>query len=198
MGILDSRAPRSVVSSQTVRTTPIFDVVEDRVRLSPEADPVTRAYLRHPGAVAVLAADDDLRVLLIRQYRHPVGEELWEIPAGLLDVEGEPPEETARRELFEEADLRAERWTPLVEHLPSPGSTDEAVRLFLAEGLHEVPEDQRHRREHEEAEIVTRWVPLSDLVEAVMSGSVRNANTVVGALALQAVHMRDRARAGAG
>lgn len=196
MSIRDSRAPRPVVSSETVRSTPIFDLVEDRVALSSETDPVTRAYLRHPGAAAVLAVDQDDHVLLISQYRHPVGEQLWEIPAGLLDVDDGSPLDTARRELFEETDLRAERWVHLVDHLPSAGSTDELIRVFLAEGLSPVPEGERHTREHEEAEIVVRRVPLPELLEAVLSGAVRNANTVIGALALHA--RRTGARPGAG
>lgn len=184
MAIRDTPAPRPTTASQTVHSTPIFDVIEDQVRLSREAEPVTRAYLRHPGAVGIIAVDEEDRVLLVRQYRHPVGHQLWEVPAGLLDTDGETPLETAQRELLEEADLRAQRWTPLLEHLPSPGSTDEAVRLFLAEGLSEVPADQRHTREHEEAEMVARWLPLKELLQLVTTGAVRNANTVIGALAL--------------
>lgn len=190
MSIEDHPAPRPVHNSETVHSTPIFDVVEDQVVLQEGGEPVTRAYLRHPGAVAIVAVDEQDRVLLLRQYRHPVGAQLWEIPAGLLDVAGEPLLETAKRELYEEADLQAERWSQLIDHLPSPGSTDETVRIYLAEGLTEVPEDARHLREHEEAEIITRWVPTTELVEAVLSGAVRNANTVIGALALQALRHR--------
>lgn len=196
MAIRDTPASRPTTASETVHSTPIFDVVEDQVVLQEGGESVTRAYLRHPGAVAIVAVDEQDRVLLLRQYRHPVGAQLWEIPAGLLDLAGEPLLETAKRELYEEADLQAERWSQLIDHLPSPGSTDETVRIYLAEGLTEVPEDARHPREHEEAEIITRWVPTTELVEAVLSGAVRNANTVIGALALQALRHRCGTEAG--
>src|SRR4029453_8780722 len=94
-----------------------------------------REVVRHPGAVAVVAVDDWERVVLLRQYRHPVGGYLWELPAGLRDEDGEPPLETAKRELAEEVLLAAEQWSLLTTHYSSPGFCDELVLVYLAEGL---------------------------------------------------------------
>ena len=98
-------------------------------------DRVVRDYVDHTGAVAIVALDEDDRVLLIQQYRHPIRHRDWEIPAGLLDVDGEPATETAKRELAEEVDLVASTWEPLVSVFSTPGGSNEVVQLFLATGL---------------------------------------------------------------
>lgn len=144
---------------------------------------LTREFVDHPGAVAVVAIDDEERVCLIRQYRHPVRSELWEIPAGLLDVPGESLVDAARRELAEEADLRAEDWSVLIDQYPTPGSSSESIRIFLARGLQEIPAEQRHEREAEEAHMIRRWVPLDDAVTAALNGGLHNANTLIGVMA---------------
>ncbi len=144
---------------------------------------VVREYIRHPGAVAVIALDDDERVLLLRQYRHPVRSLLWEPPAGLLDVEGEDLRAAAERELMEEADLRAERWDVLVDYYTTPGGSDEPIRVFLARGLSHVPHHERHEREDEERDMASAWVPLDEAVSAVLGGRVHNPSAVVGILA---------------
>ena len=159
----------------------IFDVVVDDVDLG-EAGTVTREYVDHPGAVAVVALDDDGRVALLDQYRHPVRSVLWEIPAGLLDVAGEPAVVAAARELAEEADLRAGRWDVLADFLTSPGGSNEALRVFLARDLSPVPAAERHVRTDEEAAMQVRWVPLDEVVARVLDGSLHNPSTVVGAL----------------
>jgi len=181
----DSFAHRPVTASETVYSGLVWDVVRDTVDLG-EAGTVRREYVKHTGAVAVMAMDDDGRVLFIRQYRHPVGMQLWELPAGLLDVAGEPPLEAARRELAEEADLRAERWDVLVDWFNSPGGMTEALRLYLARGLSEVPEAERHTREAEEHGMLTAWVPLAEAVDAVLTGRLHNPGSVVGVLAADA------------
>lgn len=147
------------------------------------AEWLTREYIEHCGAVAIVALDDDDQVCLIRQYRHSVGQELWEIPAGLLDVDDEPLLATAQRELAEETDLRAREWTVLAEHYPTAGSSSEGIRVFLARGLSDVPESERHTRDAEEAHLVKRWVPLSAALDGVLVGEIRNANTVIGVMA---------------
>ncbi len=141
-----------------------------------------REYVDHPGAVAVVALDDDGRVALVNQYRHPVRSVLWEIPAGLLDVEGEDAQLAAARELAEEADLRAARWDVLADFLTSPGISNEALRVFLARDLSPVPEAERHERTEEEAGMELRWVPLDEVVERVLDGSLHNPSTIVGAM----------------
>lgn len=172
----------------------IFDVVRDHVDLGGEAGEVTREYLRHPGAVVVLAlreSADGADVLVIQQYRHALGVTEWELPAGLLDVPGEEPQLAAARELAEETDLRARTWHTLSGYSSSPGIIDETVRIFLARDLSEVPAGERHQREGEELGMPTRWVRLHDAVDAVLAGQVSNTGLVVGVLAAQASRARD-------
>ncbi|MDO5494857.1 MAG: NUDIX hydrolase, partial [bacterium] len=148
MSYSDARAHRPVVESREVWAGRIFSVASDEVQLS--GGTVTREWIDHPGAVAIVALDDDDRVALIRQYRHPVRGELWEIPAGLLDVEGEDYLEAAKRELAEETDLVASEWSVLVDYFCTPGASNESLRIFLARGISDAPEV--HEREDEEAE----------------------------------------------
>src|SRR5690606_19497659 len=157
----------------------VWDVRSDTVRYGDGE--IVRQYVDHPGAAAVVAIDDEERVALIQQYRHPIRHRDWEIPAGLLDVPGEPPIETARRELEEEVDLRAESIEPLVSIFTTPGGNDEVVHIFLARGLTSAP--HTHVREQEEADIRLEWVPLRDAVEAVLAGRMRNGILASGVLA---------------
>lgn len=180
--VVDVPAPRPVLRTELVHDGMVWDVVRDTVDLG-DSGTVRREYVRHPGAVAVLALDDEDRVLLLRQYRHPVRHELWEPPAGLLDVPGEDLVVAAARELAEEADLVAGSWWVLADYLTTPGGSDEAIRIYLARGLSPVPEADRHVREAEERDIVVRWVPLDEAVDAVLRGELRNPSTVVGVLA---------------
>lgn len=146
----------------------------------PDGAVVARDVVEHPGAVGVVALDADGRVGLIEQYRHPVGERLWELPAGLLDVFGESALAAAARELGEEAGLTAGRWDVLVDMLTSPGMTDEAIRVYLARDLQEV---ERPPGAHEEADLRLAWVPLTDAVTRVLAGKIRNGMACVGLLA---------------
>ncbi|MFF7547031.1 NUDIX domain-containing protein [Streptomyces canus] len=151
----------------------------------PDGSVVRRDYQVHPGSVAVLALDDEDRVLLIRQYRHPVRQKLWEIPAGLLDVPGENPLHAAQRELYEEAHVKAEDWRVLTDVYTSPGGCDEAIRIFLARGLSEA-EEERFAVEDEEIDLEYARVPLSELVRGVLAGELHNNCLVVGVLSLVA------------
>jgi 8-oxo-dGDP phosphatase len=135
--------------------------------------------------VAIAALDPDDRLMMIHQYRHPVGRRLWELPAGLLDVAGEDPLEAARRELTEEAGLEATDWSVLIDVVPSPGFSDEAVRVYLARGLTEVGRPESG--DDEEADLTTRWVTLSVAVRMVLAGTIVNAITVAAVLAAHAV-----------
>ena len=160
----------------------IFTVVTDRVSM-PGGGQADRDYVRHVGAVGVVPLDDEGRVLLVRQYRHPVGKLLWELPAGLVDVAGEAPADTARRELAEEADLRCEHLDLLVDLHTSPGFSDELIRIFLARGLSPVGDAERHTRTDEEAELTVAWFPLDEAVAMALRGEVTNAAAVAGLLA---------------
>ena len=163
----------------------IFDLRSEQVDLG-EGGVVTREFVDHPGAVAIIALDEDERVLLLHQYRHPVRRELWEPPAGLLDVDGEDAQAAAARELLEEADLRAARWDVLVDYYTTPGGSNEALRVFLARDFSEVPAAERHAREAEELGMEPRWVPLDEAVSAVLAGDLHNPSAVVGILAAAA------------
>ncbi len=178
----DDIGPRPVRSSEVMFTGRVWDVVQDVVDLG-RAGEVTREYLRHPGAVGILALDDEGRVPLVHQYRHPVAMTMWELPAGLLDVAGEPPVLAAQRELAEEADLRAGTWHTLVDWVMSPGGTSEAFRLFLARDVVPVPHDERHERDGEEMDMPTRWFPLDQVRDAVLAGRLNSPSLVVGVLA---------------
>ncbi len=165
----------------------IIGVRTDRVRM-PSGDTtelIERDVVVHPGSVGVICLDDDERVMLIRQYRHPVGRLLWEPPAGLRDVDGEPLWRTAERELAEEAGYRAREWHTLVDIFTSPGMTDERARVFLARGITEIPDDELDfERIHEEADMPVAWVPLDDAVAAVGRGDIHNPLAVVGILSV--------------
>jgi 8-oxo-dGTP pyrophosphatase MutT (NUDIX family) len=178
----DSRVDKHVLERETVYHGMVWDITRDTVDLG-DGGVVKREYMQHTGAVGILALDDDGRVGLVEQYRHPVGMLLWELPAGLLDVDGEPPLDAAKRELAEEADLRADRWDVLIDWFNSPGGTTEALRLYLARGLSDVPEADRHEREAEEKGMAVRWVPLEQARDAVLAGRLHNPGAVVGILA---------------
>lgn len=152
-----------------------------------DGDVVVRDVLRHPGAVAVAAVDDDGRLLLIRQYRHPVAAYMWEIPAGLLDRPGEDLLECARRELAEEAGVTATDWSQLLELALSPGGTSERITVFRATGLTVDPGSRPHTGEAEERELPQHWVALPEAVQRCLDGSITNATAVSAILALAAL-----------
>lgn len=176
-----------VLQSDLVYEGRVWDVRSDRVRYG-EGE-IVRQYVDHTGAVAIVALDDEGRVLLIQQYRHPIRHRDWELPAGLLDVEGEEPLAAARRELAEEADLVAAHWEPLVSSWTTPGGNDEIIHLFLATGV--ASAGSPHDREDEEADIRVEWVPLAEAVSAVLEGRMRNGILAIGVLAA-AQRLRDR------
>lgn len=185
----DRHAPRPVVSHEVIHHGKVWDLAGDVVDLGDSQ--VLREYVDHPGAVAVIALDDEDRVLLLSQYRHPVRHELWEPPAGLLDVEGENPAAAAARELAEEADLVAGSWWRLVEFFTSPGGSDERIVVFLARDLSPVADADRYERVDEEATMVPVWVPLDDAVDAALGGRLHSPTAVTGVLAAAAARARD-------
>ena len=177
--LADEPVDATVLESERVYEGRVWDVRSDTVAYGDGR--IVRQYVDHPGAAAVVAVDDESRVLLIQQYRHPIRLRDWEVPAGLLDVAGETPLETARRELAEEADLVADSWEPLLSIFTTPGGNDEVVHLFLARGLS--PAGEVHAREDEEADIRLEWVPLTDVVAGIFAGRLRNGIMTVGVLA---------------
>ena len=155
--------------------------------LMPDGTSAERDVVVHPGAVGIVALDGDDRVLMIRQYRHPVGRMLWEIPAGLRDVDGEPAGVTAERELLEETGYRARHWHVLVDYFSSPGMTDERLRIYLARGLSEIGHAERaFVPQHEEAHLLLAWVPLDRAVSLFLAGELHNGVAAVGILSAYA------------
>lgn len=164
----------------------VIDVVSDEVRM-PGGRTGMRDYVKHPGSVAILALDDEDRVLMIRQYRHPLRETLWELPAGLLDVDDERPDAAATRELAEEGFITARRWDTLVDTCSSPGMSDEVVRTYLARDLATVPDAERYQAAgDEEVELERHWVRLDDAVAMVLRSEVLNGPCQVSVLAAAA------------
>jgi len=147
----------------------------------PDGEPFRRLVLEHPGAVVVLAVDDDGQACLLRQYRHPAGRQFVELPAGLLDVPGEDPETTARRELREEVGLEATEWTHLGSFHSSPGISEEVMHFYLAQGLRDADRGD-FTPVHEEAEMEVFRAPFEGLVEAVLDGRVSDAPVALAAL----------------
>jgi len=182
--VSDDRAPHEfrVLDSEKVYEGRVISLRRDTVAM-PGGGSSVREVVHHPGAVAVVALDDDENVVLLRQYRHPVGQHLWELPAGLRDSDGEPPLETAKRELAEETLLAAGRWSLLVSVNNSPGFSDELVQVYLAEDLSAVDRPAGFTVEHEEADMTVERVPLRDAVQRVFDGDIRNSSAVAGILA---------------
>lgn len=178
----DARDPAPLVDRETVFAGRVWDIVRDTVTFG--GHPMVREYMAHPGAVVVAAIDDEGRLLLINQYRHPVGLRDWELPAGLLDVDGEDRLTAAQRELAEEADLVAADWRLLTTYHPSAGGSDEAISIFAARGLSAAP--VVHPRTDEEAEIVLRWEPVSTILEAIAAGRLHNGPLLLAALMVHA------------
>ncbi|MFG6446101.1 NUDIX domain-containing protein [Microbacterium sp. P07] len=185
----DERLDLEVVASEKVFEGRVWDVRSDTVRYGDGE--IVRQYVDHPGAAAIVAIDDDGRVVLIQQYRHPIHLREWEIPAGLLDVAGEPPVDSARRELAEEVDLVAHRWQPLLTMHTSPGGSSEVLHIFLARDL--VAASGAFEREDEEADIRVERVPLADVVTGILEGRLRNGILIAGVLAAAEVLRREAA-----
>ncbi len=190
--LADRHEPRPVTRRETPYRGMVWDVQRDTIDLG-AAGIVRREYLEHPGAVIAIPyreVESRPQVLMINQYRHPVGTFEWELPAGLLDVRGEPAYLAAARELAEEVDLVAATWHVLADFYASPGGMNEALRIYLACDLSAVPASERHTRDAEELDMPTAWVDLDEAVMAALSGRINNAGAVVGVLALSAA--RDR------
>lgn len=187
--VADVVNPRFVQKSETKFEGFIWDVVRDDFSLTEDGESMGRDYITHPGAVAIVVLNEKNQVLLINQYRQPVGMNLWEIPAGMLDIAGEEPLIAAQRELAEETFLQAERWDTLMEYHNSPGCSTEANRVFLARGISEIPHEEKQEREGEEAEIVARWFDMEEVVAAILAARLHSPSTIMGVLAAHAASL---------
>jgi 8-oxo-dGTP pyrophosphatase MutT (NUDIX family) len=179
--IKDAAESWPVVSVDEQLSNWLITVRTDKVRM-PDNHYAERTVVAHLGAVAVVALDDAQRVLMIKQYRHPVGHQLWEIPAGLRDTDGESLLRTAQRELFEETGYRAREWHTLIDYFSSPGYSTERLRIFLARGL-DLADDDRYQRKDEEKFIVSDWIPLRQAVRLALAGNLHSGPAIAGVLA---------------
>ena len=184
MSAAEQRHGFPVQSTKDIYVGRVLALRSDEV-VMPGGRPAVREIMEHPGAVAVVALDADDRLMMIYQYRHALARRLWELPAGLLDVAGEDPVATAGRELVEEAGLAATDWSVLVDVAPSPGFSDESVRVFLARGLSEVARPDLG--DDEEADLTHRWIPLTVAARLVLAGEIVNGITAAAVLAAHAV-----------
>jgi len=188
--LADLPGRRPVSATGVSFTGRVWDIKTDVVELG-DSGTVTRDYVAHTGAVAIMALSDNDEVYLVRQYRHPVGREVWEPPAGLLDEDGEHPLDAAKRELWEEADLRADRWDVLVDYVTSPGGSSEGIRIYLAREVHEADPDDRHERRDEERDMIGHWWNREEILTAIMAGQLWGPTTIVGSFALDAAWRGD-------
>jgi 8-oxo-dGDP phosphatase len=182
----DSEMSWPVVDSVTEYKGGVVAVRRDTLS-QPDGGTFERDVIVHPGAVGIVAVDEDGRVLIVTQYRHPARRRLVELPAGLLDKDGEDLVDAAKRELAEEGHVRAEHWSMLVRLMPSPGMSDEVMTIYLATGISVSDVPEGFVAHHEESSMTREWVPLADLVEAVLAGRVTNAALVAGVLATAAI-----------
>jgi ADP-ribose pyrophosphatase len=175
----DERVELPVLTSEVAFKGKIWDIKRESFEYN--GGTLVREFVAHPGAVAILAVDDEQRVLLIRQYRHPVRSYLWEIPAGLTDVPGEPRIDAAKRELMEETGYVAGKWTKLTDFMTTPGGNDEVITIFLAEELEHVGHDLE--LEGEEVDMIKQWFPLSEALASVLASEIQSPSAVVGIMA---------------
>jgi len=184
--IADEPASFDVTASERVFEGAVWDITRDTVDYN--GTDMVREYIDHTGAVAVFAEDEDGRVLVIQQYRHPVQVRDWELPAGLLDHQGEDHLAAAKRELAEEADVEADHWEHLVRYNTSSGGSNEFIEVFRATGVRAT--SSAFEREAEEADIVIRWVPRAELVAGILEGRLHNSALIVATLAVEAAERR--------
>jgi len=187
----DVEAHWQITSHRVIGPGAVSDYVDDVVQ-TPTDEVMHRQYLLHPGAVAVIALDDEDRIVVVRQYRHPVGFQLIEPPAGLLDSDGESWLAAAQRELAEEAMLAADDWRLLIDMFTSPGCNSESIRFFLARGLRQAPRPDGFVVEHEELHMEICLVALADLLDGIYAGKVQSPTIVAGVLALEAARLGGR------
>ena len=188
--LVDEAVAWPVTAERVLGVGAFTTLLQDDVT-APDGTTLQREYLKHPGAVGIIALDSRGRVALVRQYRHAVRHRLIEPPAGLLDVDGEAYLLAAQRELAEEVGLAADTWHVLVDLFTTPGIIGEGLRIYLARDLHPAAAPDGFVKEGEEAEMELSWARLADLVAAVLSGALHNPTTVSGVLATWAAQLED-------
>jgi len=175
----DRTAAFKILGSEVVFEGKIWDVARESFDYN--GTQLVREFVVHPGAVAVVALNEANEILLINQYRHPVREYLWELPAGLLDIPGESKVEAAKRELLEETGFIAQDWAELIEFHTTPGGNSETIAIFLARNLRHQGHDLE--LEGEEVDMPISWIPLSEALASVLSSDMRSPSAAVGIMA---------------
>lgn len=189
--VADTPAGWPIASHRVLGRGAVSDFVNDTV-VTPDGNRMERQYTLHPGAVGVIAWDSEDRIAVVRQYRHPVGFQLTEPPAGLLDTDGETWLSAAQRELAEEAGLGAGRWQVLVDLFTTPGANQESLRIYLARDLADTASPAGFVADHEEADMEVCWAARADLLDAVLTGRLQNPTMVAGVLALEVARLSGR------
>ncbi len=162
-----------IISSKEVLKNKLFTVT-DEVAHDPDGFEIKRNIVRHPGSAVMLAVDDEEQILLVRQFRLPAEQEMWELPAGRIDP-GENSLEAAKRELREETGYSALLWKKLVSFWPSPGYVGEKMDIFLATGL---TEGQQTPMDDER--IKTQWFRASEVGEMIRKHDIQDGKTLIG------------------
>lgn len=162
-----------IVSSQEVFRNKLFTVT-DEVATDPGGFEIHRNIVRHPGSAVILAIDEKMRILLVKQFRLPAGQELWELPAGRLDP-GEESLQAAQRELHEETGYRANAWKKLVCFWPSPGYVGEKMDIFLARDL---TAGAQHLMDDERIELA--WFDHLEVGQMIRCGDIVDGKTLIG------------------
>lgn len=192
MSIADEPRSWEVRTSEVLGAGAISSFMNEEI-VTPSGDVVKRQFLSHPGAVCVVAWDEVTdSIACLHQYRHPVRMELVEIPAGLLDEDGEEWLHAAQRELAEEVELAAEHWQVLVDLCPTAGASQESQRIYLARGLTHTDRPAGFELEGEELEMTWEWLDRSALVDAVLEGRCQSQSLVTGLLALETARLSGR------
>lgn len=181
----------TTTSRRLLGTGAVSSFVEDEI-VTPSGEPIVRQYLTHPGAVAIVAWNEADEIAVVDQYRQPVRHRLVEIPAGLLDHEGEDFLGAAARELAEEAQLAADDWRVLVDIYTSPGASEEGLRIYLARDLRSAPMPDGFVVEGEEAHMHAYWLPRETLLAGIYAGEFGSPSLVSGVLALEGARLAGR------
>jgi ADP-ribose pyrophosphatase len=164
-----------LIETKELLKTPIFTVTQDRA-VDPEGFEIKRAIVKHGGSAVVMPVDVKNRILLVRQYRLPAKQYMWELPAGRMDP-GETVLKAAKRELREETGYTARKWTKLASFFASPGFLEEKMTIFLAEQLTEGAQEPM-----EDERIELNWIPSRELDGLIRQGKVQDAKTMIGFL----------------
>jgi 8-oxo-dGDP phosphatase len=175
----DQRAPIAALEHKLLHKGMVWDLVSESFDFSGEV--LTREFVDHPGAVAVLAINEKSELLLLKQYRHPVGSYLMELPAGLRDVAGESLLDCAKRELAEEAGLEASNWSELISFHTSPGGNSETITVFVATGLSD--SSMVYEQTGEEKDMPKSWVEVAEVVQSVLNSECKSPSLAVGIMA---------------